>query len=169
MFDVLLVDLHNPKDNITIEEQVVPETCTRRAVAGDFIRYHYNGTFVNGDTFDNRWAEITHTWNHFGGLVLRTDKVGFPVTPDSYQRNSTHNTYIGMGYLIPGMEQALLGICSGERRRVTIPPHMAYGEKGAGKALQLLGLSIRQLFILISFWPVGRLLLQSTTRGRLGR
>lgn len=54
VFDVLLVDLHNPKDNITIEEQEVPEACTRRTVVGDYIRYHYNGTFLNGVTFDTR-------------------------------------------------------------------------------------------------------------------
>lgn len=54
VFDVLLVDLHNPKDTIIIEEQTVPETCTRRTVVGDFIRYHYNGTFLNGITFDTR-------------------------------------------------------------------------------------------------------------------
>lgn len=54
VFDVLLLDLHNPKDNVTIEEQAVPETCTRRTVVGDYIRYHYNGTFLNGVTFDTR-------------------------------------------------------------------------------------------------------------------
>lgn len=54
VFDVLLVDLHNPKDNITIEEQAVPEACTRRTVVGDYIRYHYNGTFLNGVIFDTR-------------------------------------------------------------------------------------------------------------------
>ncbi|XP_026207858.1 LOW QUALITY PROTEIN: peptidyl-prolyl cis-trans isomerase FKBP10b [Anabas testudineus] len=103
VFDILLVDIHNPKDNITIEEQLVPEPCTRRSVVGDYVRYHYNGTFLNGLTFDT-----------------------------SYQRNSTYNTYVGMGYVIPGMDQALVGICSGERRKVTIPPHLAYGEQGAG-------------------------------------
>lgn len=59
------------------------------------------------------------------------------VIPHSYQRNSTYNTYIGMGYVIAGMDQALLGVCIGERRRVTIPPHLAYGEKGAGELLSL--------------------------------
>ncbi|XP_022599178.1 peptidyl-prolyl cis-trans isomerase FKBP10-like [Seriola dumerili] len=103
VYDVMLVDIHNPKDNITVENQVVPESCTRRSIVGDYMRYHYNGTFLNGVTFDT-----------------------------SYQRNSTYNTYIGMGYVIAGMDQALLGVCVGERRRVTIPPHLAYGEKGAG-------------------------------------
>lgn len=54
VFDVLLVDIHNPKDNITIEDQVVPESCSRKTVVGDYIRYHYNGTFLNGVTFDTR-------------------------------------------------------------------------------------------------------------------
>lgn len=106
VFDVLLVDIHNPKDNVTVEHQVVPESCTRKTVVGDYIRYHYNGSFLNGNTFDT-----------------------------SYQRNSTYNTYIGMGYVIAGMDQALLGVCIGERRRVIIPPHMAYGERGAGNVI----------------------------------
>ncbi|KAL3051518.1 peptidyl-prolyl cis-trans isomerase FKBP10 [Trematomus bernacchii] len=103
VYDILLEDIHNAKDNITIESSVVPESCTRKSVVGDYVRYHYNGTFLNGKIFDT-----------------------------SYQRNSTYNTYIGMGYVIAGMDQALLGICIGERRRVIIPPHLAYGEQGAG-------------------------------------
>lgn len=106
VFDILMVDIHNPKDNVTIEDQVVPESCTRKSVVGDYIRYHYNGTFLNGVTFDT-----------------------------SYQRNSTYNTYIGMGYVIAGMDQGLLGVCMGERRRVTIPPHLAYGLQGAGNVI----------------------------------
>lgn len=106
VYDILLVDIHNPKDNITVEDQVVPESCQRKSEVGDYIRYHYNGTFLNGVTFDT-----------------------------SYQRNSTYNTYIGMGYIIAGMDQALIGVCTGERRRVIIPPHLAYGEQGAGNVI----------------------------------
>lgn len=58
VFDILLEDIHNPKDNITIENQEAPEPCTRRSVAGDYIRYHYNGTFLNGVTFDTRCVHI---------------------------------------------------------------------------------------------------------------
>lgn len=59
--------------------------------------------------------------------------------PTSYQRNTTYNTYIGMGYVIAGMDQALLGVCMGEKRRVIIPPKLAYGEEGAGKVFLLDG------------------------------
>ncbi|XP_041672722.1 peptidyl-prolyl cis-trans isomerase FKBP10 [Cheilinus undulatus] len=101
VFEVLMVDLFNPKDDLIIEIKEVPEGCTRRTVTGDYIRYHYNGTFQDGRAFDS-----------------------------SYQRNSTYNTYIGMGYVIRGMDKALLGLCIGEKRRITVPPHLAYGEDG---------------------------------------
>uniref|UniRef100_A0A8C6SKH3 peptidylprolyl isomerase n=1 Tax=Neogobius melanostomus TaxID=47308 RepID=A0A8C6SKH3_9GOBI len=106
VYNILLVDIHNPKDNITVENQVIPESCQRKSVVGDYVRYHYNGTFLNGVTFDT-----------------------------SYRRNSTYNTYIGMGYVIAGMDQGLIGVCIGERRRVIIPPHLAYGEQGAGDVI----------------------------------
>ncbi|XP_018412102.1 PREDICTED: peptidyl-prolyl cis-trans isomerase FKBP10 isoform X2 [Nanorana parkeri] len=103
VFHALLIDFHNPKDGITLQNQVVPQPCKRKAVTGDYVRYHYNGTLMDGTLFDS-----------------------------SYSRNSTYNTYIGMGYIIPGMDAGLQGICVGEWRRIIIPPHLAYGEKGAG-------------------------------------
>lgn len=54
VFDALLVDIHNSKDNLTIENQEIPESCTRKSVSGDYVRYHYNGTYLNGVTFDTR-------------------------------------------------------------------------------------------------------------------
>ncbi|XP_053323609.1 peptidyl-prolyl cis-trans isomerase FKBP9 [Spea bombifrons] len=104
VFDVILLDLHNPKDRITVESQYVPENCERRTQVGDYIRYHYNGTLLDGTFFDS-----------------------------SYSRNHTYDTYIGKGYVIAGMDEGLLGVCTGEKRRVIIPPHLAYGEEGRGK------------------------------------
>ncbi|KAM9345976.1 peptidyl-prolyl cis-trans isomerase FKBP10-like [Symphorus nematophorus] len=103
VFEVLLVDVFNLKDDLIVEVKEVPEGCTRRTVTGDYIRYHYNGTFQDGTAFDS-----------------------------SYQRNSTYNTYIGMGYVIRGMDKALHGLCIGEKRKIIVPPHMAYGEEGVG-------------------------------------
>ena len=54
VFDVALLDLHNPKDGISIENKVVPENCERRSQSGDFLRYHYNGTLLDGTLFDSR-------------------------------------------------------------------------------------------------------------------
>lgn len=50
----------------------------------------------------------------------------------SYSRNHTYDTYVGLGYVIAGMDQGLIGVCVGEKRTITIPPHLAYGEEGTG-------------------------------------
>ncbi len=34
--------------------------------------------------------------------------------------------------VMTGWEQGLLKMCVGEKRRLTIPPHLAYGDRGAG-------------------------------------
>ncbi|XP_028673366.1 peptidyl-prolyl cis-trans isomerase FKBP9 [Erpetoichthys calabaricus] len=103
VFDVNLIDFHNPKDSIAVEKVYVPESCKRRSKAGDFVRYHYNGTLQDGTFFDS-----------------------------SHSRNRTYDTYIGKGYVIAGMDEGLLDLCIGERRKITIPPHLAYGEEGTG-------------------------------------
>lgn len=54
MFEVLLVDVFNPKDDVTAEVREMPKNCTRKTVIGDYIRYHYNGTFQDGTFFDSR-------------------------------------------------------------------------------------------------------------------
>lgn len=54
VFEVHMVDVFNPNDDVTSESKEVPENCTRRTVAGDYIRYHYNGTFHDGTPFDSR-------------------------------------------------------------------------------------------------------------------
>lgn len=34
--------------------------------------------------------------------------------------------------MIGGWEQGLLGMCPQEKRKLTIPPHLGYGDRGAG-------------------------------------
>lgn len=53
----------------------------------------------------------------------------------SYSTGGTYDTYIGSGWLIKGMDQGLLGMCPGEKRKIIIPPFLAYGEKGYGKGI----------------------------------
>lgn len=50
----------------------------------------------------------------------------------SHTRMRTYDTYVGIGWLIAGMDQGLLGMCVGERRIITMPPSLGYGENGDG-------------------------------------
>jgi FK506-binding protein 2 len=37
---------------------------------------------------------------------------------------------LGEGRVIPGWEQGVLGMCVGEKRKLSIPPSLAYGSRG---------------------------------------
>uniref|UniRef100_A0A8V0ZR74 peptidylprolyl isomerase n=1 Tax=Gallus gallus TaxID=9031 RepID=A0A8V0ZR74_CHICK len=105
-FDVVMLDIWNKDDKLQITTLAKPEHCNRTVENSDFVRYHYNGTLLDGTPFDS-----------------------------SYSKDSTYDTYVGTGWLIKGMDQGLQGVCIGERRRVVVPPHLAYGENGVGNKI----------------------------------
>jgi FKBP-type peptidyl-prolyl cis-trans isomerase len=48
----------------------------------------------------------------------------------SYDRASPFEVEVGAGQVIAGWEDGLIGMREGGRRRLTIPPERAYGERG---------------------------------------
>ncbi|MDO5619668.1 FKBP-type peptidyl-prolyl cis-trans isomerase [Kocuria sp.] len=74
------------------------------AQAGQQVSCHYVGvTFSEGEEFDSSW-----------------------------NRNQPLDFTVGVGQVIEGWDQGLLGMRVGGRRRLEIPSTMAYGERGAG-------------------------------------
>ena len=74
------------------------------ARAGDTVSVHYVGvSFSTGEEFDASWNR---------GQPLRFT--------------------LGAGQVIPGWDQGVQGMRVGGRRQLVIPPHLAYGEHGAG-------------------------------------
>jgi len=74
------------------------------AVAGKVVEVHYVGvSYKNGRQFDASW-----------------------------DRGSTFKFGLGKGQVISGWDQGVGGMRVGGRRRITIPPHLAYGKRGAG-------------------------------------
>ncbi|EGE06885.1 FK506-binding protein [Trichophyton mentagrophytes] len=76
----------------------------RRSVNGDQVKVHYRGT-------------LQSTGKKFDASYDRGEPLGFT---------------LGEGMVIKGWEQGLLGMAIGEKRKLTIPPKLAYGDKGIG-------------------------------------
>jgi peptidylprolyl isomerase len=53
----------------------------------------------------------------------------------SWDRGSTFKFGLGKGQVIAGWDQGVAGMRVGGRRRITIPPMLAYGKRGAGRAI----------------------------------
>jgi peptidylprolyl isomerase len=77
------------------------------ATAGDTVQVHYVGVaFSTGEEFDS-------SWNRGDPLQFR----------------------LGIGQVISGWDQGVQGMRVGGRRQLVIPPHLAYGDRGAPGAI----------------------------------
>ena len=89
-------------DDLVIEEIVVGSG--EEACAGRTAVVHYVGVGVtSGEQFDASWD--------------RDEPFVFP---------------LGAGHVIQGWDRGVVGMKVGGRRRLVIPAHLGYGERGAG-------------------------------------
>jgi peptidylprolyl isomerase len=95
-----------PPQDLVIEDQIVGDGA--EAVTGSTVVTHYVGVaHSTGEEFDA-------SWNRGEPLAFR----------------------VGVGQVIQGWDQGLLGMKVGGRRSLTIPPHLGYGDRGAGSAIK---------------------------------
>ncbi len=73
------------------------------ATAGQIVSVHYTGMFPDGRIFDSS--------------VPRGEVFQFP---------------LGAGHVIRGWDEGVQGMKVGGKRKLTIPPHLGYGARGAG-------------------------------------
>ncbi|EJD52465.1 hypothetical protein AURDEDRAFT_55566 [Auricularia subglabra TFB-10046 SS5] len=99
---------------LKIETTYKPEGCTQTAAKGDKIKVHYTGTlYTTGAKFDSSLS---------GPVVLSA-------------RTHPSGLAVGVGQVIKGWDEGLLGMCEGEKRVLTIPADKAYGSRGFGSVI----------------------------------
>jgi peptidylprolyl isomerase len=91
-----------PPADLVIDDIVVGDG--DEASAGSAVEVHYVGVaWSNGEQFDASW-----------------------------DRGDTFSFHLGAGQVIEGWDTGVQGMRVGGQRRLTLPPHLAYGPRGAG-------------------------------------
>jgi peptidylprolyl isomerase len=100
------IPAEDPPTALEIEDLTVGDGA--EAVAGQNVEVHYVGVaWSTGGQFDASWD--------------RRESFGFR---------------LGAGQVIQGWDQGVQGMRVGGRRRLTIPPEMGYGSRGAGGVIK---------------------------------
>ncbi len=74
----------------------------KEALKGNVVLVHYSGYLTNGTKFDS-----------------------------SVDRGKPFSFVLGTGEVIKGWDKGVAGMREGGKRKLTIPPYMGYGERGA--------------------------------------
>jgi peptidylprolyl isomerase len=95
-----------PPADLVVEDQILGDG--PEALAGTTIKAHYVGVaFSSGEEFDASW-----------------------------NRGAPLEFGLGQGQVIAGWDRGIAGMKVGGRRKLVIPPHLAYGSRGAGGVIK---------------------------------
>ena len=97
---------NNKQEAQDMEIEILKEGTGPEAKNGDTVDVHYTGTFEDGTKFDS-----------------------------SIDRGKPFSFTLGASQVIKGWDLGVAGMKIGEKRKLTIPPELAYGSQGAPGAI----------------------------------
>jgi FKBP-type peptidyl-prolyl cis-trans isomerase len=89
-----------------LKYQDLKEGTGEAAKSGDTVEVHYTGWLKDGKKFDS-----------------------------SLDRNEPFRFRLGAGMVIKGWDEGVAGMKAGGKRKLTIPPELGYGKRGAGNVI----------------------------------
>lgn len=101
-----LAEVEERPSGLKIEFVEKVDACEKEAKNGNLLTMHYTGTLEDGTKFDS-----------------------------SLDRSEPFKFQIGVGQVIKGWEEGIVGMCVGEKRKLIVPPELGYGEQGAGDVI----------------------------------
>ncbi len=103
---VVTIPEGEPPADLLVEDEVIGEGA--EATSGSRVVVHYAGVaWSTGREFDASW-----------------------------NRHETFDFRLGAGEVIQGWDRGVAGMRVGGRRRLTIPPELGYGSRGAGGVIK---------------------------------
>jgi peptidylprolyl isomerase len=101
----------------------------------DFPDYEPPADLIVTDLSEGDGAEAT------SGSTVQVHYVGVAHSTGeqfdaSYDRGDPLRFQLGAGQVIVGWDQGVAGMKVGGRRQLVIPPHLGYGERGAGRVIK---------------------------------
>ena len=103
---VLEKEVETSKGKAILKYVELAEGKGKEVKKGDTISVHYTGTLTSGKKFDS-----------------------------SVDRGKPFEVTIGTGQVIKGWDEGIPGMKEGGKRKLILPPELAYGEKGAGSVI----------------------------------
>ncbi|MFT4288226.1 FKBP-type peptidyl-prolyl cis-trans isomerase [Nocardioides sp.] len=85
---------------------------------------------VEGDGAEAKELDVVSV--HYVGVALSTGEE----FDASYNRGEPLKFRLGIGQVISGWDQGVQGMKVGGRRQLVIPPHLGYGDRGAGGVIK---------------------------------
>ena len=117
------------KLQIGVKKRIPADECTIKSRKGDKLSMHYTVKY----TLFRQLLSTSKGLEKWHGTSIQHKRVTFCLQgkledgtefDSSIPRGSPLDFTLGMGQVIKGWDQGLMGMCQGEKRKLSIPPHL---------------------------------------------